>query len=69
MFDQLFQSPVTIVRHYKSPHAELRQQYFLACKQQGDPTTTLAYKATALLRIALALGGYHDLRDVTTEQL
>lgn len=69
MFDQLFQSPVTIARHHKSPHAELRQQYLLACKQQGDPTTTLAYKATALLRIAQALGGYDDLRDVTTEQL
>ena len=56
MFDQLFQSPVTIDLHYKAPHADLRQQYLLACKQQGDPTTTLAYKATALLRIAQALG-------------
>jgi hypothetical protein len=58
MFDQLFQSPDTIIRHYKAPHADLRQQYLLACKQQGDPTTTLAYKATAQLRIAQALGGY-----------
>jgi hypothetical protein len=69
MFDQLFQRPATIARHSNAPYAEQRQRYLSTCKQQGDPATTLTSKATALFRIARALSGYPDLRQVTMEQV
>jgi integrase/recombinase XerD len=69
MFDQLFQRPATIARHSNAPYAEQRQRYLSTCKQQGDPATTLTSKATALFRIARALSGYPDLRQITMEQV
>jgi hypothetical protein len=69
MFDQLFQRPATIACHSNAPYAEQRQRYLSTCKQQGDPATTLTSKATALFRIARALSGYPDLRQVTMEQV
>lgn len=69
MFDKLFQCPPTIARHFKASYSEHRQHYLSTCKQQGDPATTQTSRATALFRIARALGGYPDLQRVTTEQL
>jgi integrase/recombinase XerD len=69
MFDQLFECPATIARHSNAPYIEQRQRYLSTCKQQGDPATTLTSKATAPFRIARALSGYPDLRDVTVEQV
>jgi site-specific recombinase XerD len=69
MFDELFQCPATIARHSNGPYAEQRQRYLSTCKQQGDPAATLTSKATALFRIARALSGYSDLRQLTMEQV
>ncbi|MGO9264497.1 MAG: tyrosine-type recombinase/integrase [Candidatus Binataceae bacterium] len=69
MFDRLFQCPATVARHSNAPYAEQRRRYLAICEQQGDPTTTLTSKATALFRIARALSVHPDLQQVTMEQV